>query len=159
MRLLISDANVLIDIEDGGLVPHLFSLPYRIATPDILFFDELESRHPDLPNAGLELLDMPGELIDEAQRLAAEHAAPSRYDMLALVLARHHQCTLLTGDGPLRKVAKAHYLEVHGTLWLVEQMVISRVLSKEQAGRAYEQMRYRGSRLPWEEAHRRLEGL
>ncbi|HKL77594.1 MAG TPA: DUF3368 domain-containing protein, partial [Gammaproteobacteria bacterium] len=105
MRLLISDANVLIDIEEGELVSLLFRLPHRIATPDLLFFDELESHHPALPEAGLELLSMPGVLIEEAQRLAAEYPAPSRYDMLALVLAQQHQCALLTGDNPLRKLA------------------------------------------------------
>lgn len=42
MLLLISDANILIDIEDGHLTPAVFRLPYVIAVPDILF--ELELR-------------------------------------------------------------------------------------------------------------------
>jgi len=159
MRLLISDANVLIDIEEGELVPVLFRLPHRIATPDILFFDELESHHRDLPEAGLELLPMSGDLIDEAGRQAAAYSAPSRYDMLALVLAREQGCVLLTGDNPLRKLASEQGVEVHGTLWLVEQMVGEQLLSQDEARAAYERMRSRGSRLPWERALRRLEGL
>jgi hypothetical protein len=159
MHLLISDANVLIDIEEGELISPLFRLPHRIATPDILFFDELESHHPGLPGAGLELLPMPGDLIDKAQRLAAQHPAPSRYDMLALVLAQEHQCALLTGDNPLRKLATEKGVEVHGTLWIVEQMVRERLLTKDQAQTAYERMQWAGSRLPWETAFRRLEGL
>lgn len=159
VRLLISDANVLIDIEEGEIVPHLFRLSHRIATPDVLFYDELESRHPDLPDSGLELLGMSGELIDEAQRLAATYRAPSRYDMLALVLAREQQCRLLTGDNPLRELAEGWGVEVHGTLWLVEEMVREQFISKTEAGEAYERMRQRGGRLPWEMAFRRLEGL
>ena len=50
MRLLISDANVLIDIEEGALISSLFRLPHRIATPDLLFFEERES-HP-IPGTG-----------------------------------------------------------------------------------------------------------
>ena len=159
MRLLISDANVLIDIEEGELTSSLFRLPHRIATPDLLFYDELESHHPDLLESGLELLPMPGELIEEAQRLAAIHPAPSRYDMLALVLAQDHQCALLTGDNPLRKLASEQGVEVHGTLWLVERMVGEGVLTKDQARAAYEQMQWCGSRLPWDKAFRRLEDL
>lgn len=159
MRLLISDANVLIDIEEGELVPALFQLPHRIATPDILFFDELESHHPELPEAGLELLPMSGDLINEAGRQAAVHSAPSRYDMLALVLAQEQECVLLTGDNPLRKLASEQGVEVHGTLWLVEQMIGEMLLSKDAARAAYERMRSRGSRLPWEKAFRRLERL
>lgn len=156
MRLVISDANVLIDIQEGELVRPLFRLPHRIATPDVLFYDELETRHPDLPDSGLEPLGMPGALIEEAQRLAAEHRAPSRYDMMALVLARERQCTLLTGDSPLRELARDFGVEVHGTLWLVEEIVREGVISKPEAGEAYERMRQRGSRLPWEMAFHRL---
>ncbi len=39
MLLLISDANVLIDIENGGLTSAMFSLPYQFAVPDILFYE------------------------------------------------------------------------------------------------------------------------
>ncbi len=45
MLLLISDANILIDIEDGNLTPVIFRLPYEIAVPDILFELELRERH------------------------------------------------------------------------------------------------------------------
>ncbi len=45
MLLLISDANILIDIEDGNLTSVIFRLPYEIAVPDILFELELRERH------------------------------------------------------------------------------------------------------------------
>lgn len=38
MLLLISDANILIDIEIGGLVAPMFSLDYQFAVPDVLFY-------------------------------------------------------------------------------------------------------------------------
>lgn len=49
MLLLISDANILIDMEDGNLIPVIFQLPYEIAVPDILFELELRERHSHLP--------------------------------------------------------------------------------------------------------------
>src|SRR3972149_5500331 len=48
MLLLISDANILIDMEDGNLIPVIFQLPYEIAVPDILFELELRERHSHL---------------------------------------------------------------------------------------------------------------
>ncbi len=42
MLLLISDANILIDIEVGGLTASMFSLNYQFALSDVLFYDELE---------------------------------------------------------------------------------------------------------------------
>ncbi|MFT5708399.1 MAG: hypothetical protein ACI9ES_002701, partial [Oceanospirillaceae bacterium] len=47
-QLLISDANILIDMEEGGLLEVMFQLPYDFATPDILFFEELEEEHTHL---------------------------------------------------------------------------------------------------------------
>ena len=52
MLLLISDANILIDIEDGHLTPVVFRLPYEIAIPDILFELELRERHSQVQAKG-----------------------------------------------------------------------------------------------------------
>ncbi len=40
-KLLISDANVVIDIIDGGLLEGMFSLEYEYGIPDLLYEDEL----------------------------------------------------------------------------------------------------------------------
>ena len=45
MRLLISDANILIDMEEGQLLTIVFKLPFEFVIPDLLFFDELEELH------------------------------------------------------------------------------------------------------------------
>jgi len=49
MLLLISDANILIDIESGGLITFMFSLEVQFAVPDILFNDELKDLHARRP--------------------------------------------------------------------------------------------------------------
>lgn len=53
MQLLISDANILIDLEEGGLLRQLFGLPYEFRVPDILFYEELEDQHGYLVDLGL----------------------------------------------------------------------------------------------------------
>jgi hypothetical protein len=50
MLLLISDANILIDIEDGHLTPVVVRLPYAIAVPDILFELELSEVNDPFEN-------------------------------------------------------------------------------------------------------------
>ncbi len=39
MLLLVSDANILIDIEEGQLLDVLFQLPYQFVTSDILYYE------------------------------------------------------------------------------------------------------------------------
>lgn len=58
MQLLISDANILIDLEEGDLFDVLFQLPYRFCVPDILFAEELEAQHSHLVEMGLALREL-----------------------------------------------------------------------------------------------------
>lgn len=46
MRLLISDANILIDMEAGALMETLFQLPMQFGIPDLLYYEEIEPGSP-----------------------------------------------------------------------------------------------------------------
>lgn len=63
MHVLISDANILIDLEVGGIIEGMFDLPYEFITPDILFEQELRRNHAHLLNLGLRLGELTGESI------------------------------------------------------------------------------------------------
>lgn len=45
MLAYISDANILIDVEVGGLLAPMFSLGYPFAVPDVLFFEGMAVRN------------------------------------------------------------------------------------------------------------------
>src|SRR5580704_11576975 len=118
MLLIISDASVLIDIEHGELTDAMFSLPWKFAVPDILFDEELAGRHGHLLQFGLISKTMSGDLVSEAYSLRQQYVRASVNDLLALTLAKHENCQLLTGDKALREVAAKLNVEVHGTIWL-----------------------------------------
>lgn len=159
MLLLVSDANILIDIEDGGLMDVVFQLPYKFVTPDILYFEELEDQHGHLLELGLQLLELSPDSMQYVDDLVARYRGPSTNDCFALALASQEQCPLLTGDKPLRNAAMEEHLEVMGTLWLVEEMVKQGVIDVERAHEAYDAMKAGGSRLPWKMAKSRLSSL
>jgi len=52
-QLLISDANILIDMEVGGLLRPMFRVDATFAVPNILFEEELREQHPELTHLGL----------------------------------------------------------------------------------------------------------
>ncbi|WP_273777655.1 PIN domain-containing protein [Acinetobacter sp. GSS19] len=159
MQLLISDANILIDLHDGGLLPYMFNLPYEFATPDILFMEELASSHPNLVGLGLRLKTIQPEYMHYAFTLSDKHPKVSTNDCLVLSLAKQEKCTLLTGDRRLVNVAEKEAVIVKGTIWLVEQMVKHNIITVDEAKVAYQQMESAGSRLPFLEAHKRLNEL
>lgn len=159
MQLLISDSNILIDVEVAGLTPALFKLPYTFAVPDILFEEELAGLHGHLPALGLEILELPPALIAQVEAWAETYRAPSRHDLTALVLAKAEQCPLLRGDRALRQAAETERVLVRGTLWLVEELVRARHVPLVRAHEAYETMRDSGRRLPWNEVEASLRRL
>ena len=114
-QLLISDANILIDMEEGGLLEAMFQLPFDFATPDILFFEELEEEHAHLPDLGLALKEVSSESMMYAMQLTGTYTQASSNDCFALALAKQEQCPLLTGDMALRKAAEKEAAIVKGT--------------------------------------------
>lgn len=114
MRLLISDANILIDMEAGALLETLFRLPMQFGIPDLLYYEEIEEESPDLDDLGLLIMEVSGDFVKYAEQLPSQYnhtlpakngPKPSHNDYLALALAKQESCTLLTGDANLRVVA------------------------------------------------------
>ena len=152
MQLLISDANILIDMEEGELLPQMFQLPYSFSIPDILFYEELEQEHNHLIELGLRLDELEGELVSYSLALVEQYRKPSRNDCFALALAKHHQCPLLTGDKDLRTAAENEAVVVMGTVWLLKQLVILQLITGDEARNSLTLMKNAGRRLPWRRA-------
>lgn len=157
MLLLISDANVLIDLEVGGIIERLFRLDATVAIPDVLYYEEIEGRRPHLVTLGLKLMTLQSEAILRVAEWSLRHRDPSRLDWMAFALAWQEKGILLTGDKKLRKAidAECHQpdvaaVKVHGTIWLMEQMLIKGVITEAETRAAVERMKQGKCRLPWD---------
>jgi predicted nucleic acid-binding protein len=158
--LLISDANILIDMEAGELLERLFRLPMQLAIPDVLYWEEIEPGTSGLQELGLQVMEVTGDYVAYALGLSAKYgSAPSSNDYLALALAKQEDCPLLTGDQALKAVALAENVSVMGTLWLIRAMVENQLLTVDAAFAALARMKARNRRLPWGDAERILNSL
>ena len=158
-RFIVSDANIFIDMEVGGLLASMFSLQIEYIVPDVLYEEELEERHSHLLNLGLQVESLPGEIVARVYGLSEVYRGPSTNVITALALAEHKSCRLLTGDRALRNAAIDVEVTVNGTIWLVEKIVSEGHISKTVANDAYEKMKEGGRRLPFGEAFQRLDML
>lgn len=160
MLLLISDANILIDMEAGELMERLFQLPMQFAMPDILYWEEIEPGTPGLEHLGLQVLEISSDYVAYAAGLPAKYGSnPSPNDYLALALAKQEGCPLLTGDQDLKQAAQGEDVPVMGTIWLLRSLVENKLLDVDQALVALEQMKIKKRRLPWADAERIMNGL
>ena len=94
-QYLISDSNIIIDMETAGLIELIFNLPYCFAVPDMLYHDELREQHSHLPALGLQMLPLAPDTMMDAMRMTNEYKQPGRNDLFALALARQENCPLL----------------------------------------------------------------
>lgn len=78
MLLLISDANILMDVEMGDLVAPMFSLGYQFAVPDVLYYEELEKQHAHLLDMGLQTRTLSSKSVERVQALSQTYAKPGR---------------------------------------------------------------------------------
>ena len=159
MQLLVSDANILIDLEEGGLLTAFFDLPFEFTVPDILFFEELEEQHAHLLDIGLVVRELSVNTMSYAFSLTQKARGPSRMDCFALALAKEESCPLLSGDKALRKLANKELIQTMGTIWIVGRLVEEKLISKDEARSAYKKMKAAGSRLPWDTAEEELSKL
>lgn len=89
MLLLISDANILMDVEVGDLVAPMFSLGYQFAVPDVLYYEELEEQHAHLLDMGLQTRTLSPKSVERVQtRECVERCASDRLRAVFLRL-RH----------------------------------------------------------------------
>lgn len=158
MKYIINDTNIWIDLKYADLLDKVFCLPYKIACPDILFYDELAKEEGDiLIELGLEVLEMSSDEISEVEIVSNENRNISFNDSTALILAKARNYLLITGDMALRKVADKKKIECKGSLWLIDELVENSVISLEDAISCCEKLKKSGRRLPKNELDKRIE--
>ena len=156
LSVLVTDTNIWIDLENGGILAEVFHLPYQFLTPDFAIPELIHPRWQTLQALGLEARELDPEGILELFKLRQDFNNLSTIDLAAFLLAKTLEATLLTGDWRLNELAKANRLSVHGVLWLLDEMVHYQAIAPGQAANALGQMLDQGARLPADECRKRL---
>lgn len=121
-------------------LPFRFVVTFNVRVSELLDFGDVEWAR--LEGLGLETVDVPGEHVLEAGNVMARHRKLSFEDSLNFVVARANRLSiLLTGDRALRTVAQTNGVEVHGILWVVEQLLEHRLADRSDLIAALERWR------------------
>lgn len=124
--VVVNDASCLIDLRKAKLLHLLVQLPVRLIIPLPVRASELIRFTPQewaVLDAGIEVFDLPPELVKEALDVMRAFPGLSSNDCFCLVTTRRHEnAILLTGDGQLRSVASGDGRRVHGVLWVVDEL-------------------------------------
>lgn len=153
---LVIDASITIDLHHGGIVELLFTLPYEFESPDVIIAEMIDPAGADLEILGLKSVEFSGEEVAQAMEVHEQQPQISIKDIFAFMHAQRTGLPLLTGDRNLRRLTEKHKMIVHGTLWVLDEMVAAGILTKGQAAHALRQIVSMKGRLPTEECKKRL---
>ena len=126
MKYISSDTNIWIDFVTINCLELPFKLPYIYLMDQDAIEDEIR-KPPGLSEKLIQLGLQKTQLSEEefflAEELVERYVKPSRYDCIALAIAKARGITLLTGDGPLRRAAALEGVNVIGTIGILDQLL------------------------------------
>lgn len=162
MKILVNDTNIFIDLHSVGLLEEMCRLPYEIHTVDFVvaeiadadqrrIFDELVARGE---------ISVDGFTADEVIEIVEEHSSVSGNlsipDCSVCYFARKHNVPMLTGDRRLRRYAEEQSIEVHGILFIFDELVSHDIISTSMAADRLEELFAINVRLPKAEIRERI---
>ena len=139
MKIIVEDTNIIIDLFTTGLLSFCHELKLEFHTTRYVVAEILESRQSavliGMINNGLLLIDdFVGEEYERLRKCIDECNGVnnlSEADCSVLLLAKRHECRLLTSDQKLKRKAEEHGIKVNGLLWLTDLLVEEHILTEE----------------------------
>jgi hypothetical protein len=163
MKVVVNDANILIDLVKLQLLPHFFGLGWEYHTTSLVF-DELFENQQEVfapyQDNGLFIVDnLDAEELLSVLELQFEKPQLSEQDCSALFYTIKTAGILLSSDKNLRDFAENKKVDVHGHLWIFDAMVAQNCITPTHAADKLEELINTINpklRLPEQECKRRL---
>jgi predicted nucleic acid-binding protein len=117
----------------------------------------IDQVHKAIDDGELNLVQFDDEDLFEIQTLKIKYPALSLQDCSCLFTAKAISVSLLTGEKKLTSISKQYKIEVHGILWVFDQMISERAINQRIALKKLSQLMGLNERLPEAECKKRLE--
>jgi len=132
MKVVVNDANVLIDLVKLQLLPQFFALEHVFYTTDFileeLYPEQQEELQAYIVAERLKVMPFNEEELIQVAELQAQKPQLSEQDCSAVVCALKVNGDLLTSDNTLRKFATSLKMIVRGHLWVFDQLFANGII-------------------------------
>lgn len=151
MKVVITDTNVFIDLMNVDALAGFFALGFEVHTTDFVINELDEGQQAQLlPLRGNGQLKVARFTDSEVKTF---EVMPTRVtiqftDRSVVFLATQLKGMILSGDGNLWKECKARKLDVHGSIWVIEQIWTKRLLTPVSCIERLDNLKRTNSRLP-----------
>lgn len=153
MKVVVTDVSVFFDLYKIKVLPEFFKLELEICTTDFVYNEILQSDQKETfelfeKNNLLKILGFNEEEENEVRNFKTNWSNRSLNDKTILWKALQLNSMLLTCDAKLKKEAEYHKIEVHGSLWVIEQLVLAKIINKTNGIKLLEELKLINIRLP-----------
>ena len=162
MTIVVSDTNIFIDLVKLDLLGDLFALPWDVRTTDFVISELTDPKQKAAVTAfinrnkltiGKLKADEVGEVVQRSNETGGKISIA---DFSVCFYAKKNGFVLLTGDRNLQKVATNESIEVHGILFLFDELVSHSILPPKLASEILKNLKGINTRLPMEEVDSRI---
>ncbi|MEI6594163.1 MAG: hypothetical protein WCO28_01285 [Bacteroidota bacterium] len=158
MKLLINDANILIDIIKLDITAAFLALEFDLQTTDFVFAELEENQQQLLTSEKLKIITTDtDDDLREILNLAEANNGLSFEDCSVWYYTQKLEGILITGDGKLRKKVSETGIEVKGIIFIIEEMKKQKKITVKHAINKLTELKELNIRLPQNEIDHRIE--
>lgn len=163
-KIVVNDTNIFIDLFNMGLLEGFFSLPWEIHTTEFVMVElTRESQHDEISkyvDSGLLHIsvfepDVMTKIVELYQQ-QMNQTYLSFTDCSVWYYAKCNSYTLLTGERKLHNASSKDGVEVHGIIYVIDQLVKEGILVKRISISKLRQLGESNPRLPKDEIEKRI---
>jgi len=145
-------------------MPEFFALDFDICTTDFVKGEILESEQREqiemfIHSQQLTVFELSELEIEEIITFKTKRLFKTLTDKTVLWKAKQLKCPWLTGDAKLRSEAIEQGVTVHGSLWVIQIMVESKVITANTGIEFLEKLKMSNDRLPLDEIEKLIRKL
>lgn len=161
MKKAVQDANIIFDLFNIDLLHAFFILEIKVFITDFIAGEINKSEQKEviykyISTGEIIVLNTTPEEIIELIAIRNQTRGLSLSDCSILFHAQKNKAFILTGDNTLRKYAESNQIEVHGILWVLDELIREEQISEKKAYLKLTQLMETNLRLPKKECEKRL---
>lgn len=162
MDIIVNDTNILIDLQSVGLLEEVCKLPCEVHTVDFVIGEITDSEQQRAIALLIEdkKIHVHSFSPEDVTFVIMEHmSAPGNLsipDIAVCYYAKNGSYKLITGDRQLRNYAMGKNLEVHGILYIFDELVRNCIITPAMGAAKLIELRAVNVRLPKSEIEARI---
>lgn len=121
--IVLSDANIFIDLYDIGLLEYFVEVDFEVATTDLVYSELYQNQKDAIGKLNIKILSFENNLDELMESFSTRSTLSlSIQDFSLYFVAKKYGYYLMSNDKKLRNYAKSHNVDVVGVFYIFDKL-------------------------------------